>query len=231
MDIKDLFKGVLDDDAIAKIEASGTLKTRLTRGEELASLLDPNEPLTPPAATGALTLADLTNTLKSSLTDFETRLTPKMDERIKAFTDPLVTQFKEELTNARKDAANAGYVARELVRIENEHEKTFSEKFDESKLNDWVKEQQTAGRQFGNVREAYNEWTRDKALEIKLANAREEGKRDAMSGKVVPGVSPAPATGVREKLRTFHTGNNSGKTRTEVLDEKLAALDRKSAVA
>ena len=233
MDLKDLFKGVLDDEAIAKIEANGALKTKLQRGDELVTLIDSGT--VPPELNnnngGGLTLTDLTTQLNTAFAGFETRFTPKIDERVKSVVDPLVTKFTEEIANARRDAANSGYVARELVRIEHEHKETFGEPFEETKLNDWVKEQTTAGRSFSNVREAYNEWTRDRALEKKIQAAREEGKRDALSSQTVPGVSPAPATGVRAHLRAFHSGNNTGKTRTEVLDEKLAALDRKTAAS
>ena len=226
MDLKDLFKGVLDDDAIAKIEANSTLRTRLQRGSEFVDLLDTGEvPPELPKSGAGLSLTDLTNALKTSLTDFETRFTPKIDERVKAITEPLVEKFTSELAAA---SSRAAYLADTMGQIRHEHKETFGEAFDETKLNAWVKEQITGGRNFGNVREAYDAWTGPQRMEKQLAAAREEGKRDAMSGKAVPGVSSSPATGIREKLRAFHSGNNSGKTRTEVLDEKLAALDRRN---
>lgn len=230
MAIIDELRGILGEEAIAKIEGNSTLKTKLTRGDELVGLLDDGK--IPPElnSTGAgLTLDQLTAQLNTAFTGFETRFAPKIDERVKAVVDPLTAKFTEEIANARRDAANVGYVARELVRIENQHKQTFGEDFNESELNTWVKAQQDAGRTFSNVREAYDAWTGPKVMEKKIAEAREEGKRDAMSSRTVPGVSSPAATGVREKFRAFKNGSQSGQTRTDALDQKLAELDARTA--
>jgi hypothetical protein len=228
MAIIDDLRGILGEEAIAKIEGNTTLKSKLLRGDELTSLLDdgtvpPELKRTEPGA--GLSLEDLTKTLNTSLGEFETRFTPKIDERIKAVTEPLVQKFTSELSAA---SARAAELADTMSTIRQEHRENFNEPFEAPKLNAWVKEQQEAGRNFGNVREAYEAWTHDRKWEAKLAAAREEGKRDVASSQHVPGVSSPAATGVRAKLRSFHAGTETGKTRTEILDEKLAALDARS---
>ncbi len=228
MAIIDELRGILGEEAIAKIEGNSTLKTKLLRGDELTSLLDDGTiPVdlnrTQPAA--GLSIEDLTKTLNTSLTEFETRLAPKLDERIKEYVDPLARQFTTALSAATVRAAE---LADTMSNIRQEHRETYNEPFDAPKLNAWIKEQQDAGRDFGNVREAYDAWTHDRKWEAKLAAAREEGKKDAASSHHVPGVSSPAATGVRAKLRSFHAGTQEGKTRTEILDEKLAALDARS---
>lgn len=81
MALIDELTGILGSDAVQKIKMAG-LDTKIERGEQLAAYLDKGElPPDPLAsnATGGLTLDQLTTTLKSSLTDFETTFTPKIE--------------------------------------------------------------------------------------------------------------------------------------------------------
>jgi len=219
MAIIDELKGVLGEDAIAKIQAAG-LADKLVRGEELVTYLDDGRGIPESGSISGFTLEDLTKTLKTSFTDFETSLTPKFSE------------IAKEQAKAVVQAEGSAFLGRAIrmaddtMQIRNEHKQLFGEDLDLEALNKFVGD---SGRTFSSPKEAYKEWTRDRHTELEVERRAEEKAKEKSSSQSIPGVTPAAATGVRGALKAFGRAVNAdGKTRAEVLNEKLSQLERAS---
>jgi hypothetical protein len=224
MALIDDLAGILGVDAIEKIKASG-LNSRIERGDEVLSYLDKGElPPEPKTTASGLTLEDLTKTLKESFGSFETTFTPKISEIAKAQAEAVWTSKANE--------AQAGILAEstkwahQMSQIERAHEKDFNEPLDLDKLNEFAK---NTGRPITSPKAVYDEWTRDRRTELEIEKRATEKAKAQISSQSLPGVSPGSATGVRAALKSFGKAvDASGKTRAEVLNEKLLQMERAS---
>jgi hypothetical protein len=227
--ILDDLKGVLGDEAIAKIEANAALKTRVTRGDELRSYYDGDETTTtttatttteppparkePPAGTGG----------QYDLSAIE-RMLDAREAKQKEF---IKTEF-EALAKARGDELvnNAVKIAvqrtDELSRIYAEHNANYGEAFDSTKFNEYLEANKDKG--FRSIRQAYDAWVAPRALDREVDRKVKE-KLAAESGKNIPGTTPAPATNsnIRHFMKRTGTGATAGETGTS---RAAAMLDR-----
>lgn len=226
MALIDDLKGILGEEAIEKIKAGG-LDTRITRGDEVLNYLDdgklpPEVKNTPPPS--GLTLEDLTKTLKTSLTEFETSFATKMEATAEAKAKALIDAKSNEFYSGV--LAQSTKWADEISDIKLDHRETFGEKLDLEAMRTWAKEN---NKPIDSPKAIYDEFTREKRTEKMIEAKAEEKAKTIISARTVPGVSPASSTGVRAALKTFGKAVNAeGKTRAEVLNEKLASLERAS---
>jgi hypothetical protein len=226
--ILDELKGVLDDATMAKIEANAALKTRITRGDELRSYYDGDEPPVvadpparvdpparpnPPAGTGGqFDLSAIERMLDTKLASINTTIEAKIGDVVKARGDELVN-------NAVKIAVQR---TDELSRIYVEHNANYGEAFDSGKFNEFLEANKDKG--FRSIRQAYDAWVAPKATEREV-DKRVKEKLAAESGKNVPGTTPAPATNsnIRHFMKRTGTGAAAGDTGAS---RAAAMLDR-----
>lgn len=230
--IYDDLRDIIGEDAFAKIESNAAYKARIQRAAEVTDFLDRGE--IPPDNnsgnnntnnnTGALTLEQLTSTLNNSFTSFETKFAPKVAD--------IATKEAEKLLNAKagefltNTLAQSTKWAHEISQIESQNQKLFGESVDLDKMNTWAKEHNLA---ITSPRQIWEAYTQEKRTELEIERRADEKAKAKISSNTVPGVSPAAATGVRAALRTFGKATDAnGRTRAEVLNEKLAELNRAS---
>jgi hypothetical protein len=228
MALIDDLTGILGADAIEKIKTAG-LDKKIERGEQLADYLDKGELPPDPAAKPTITLDDLTNTLKSFGTQLEGSLMPKFSEVAKTAAEEV---WKTKAAQAEPAIlAESTRWAHQMSQIERDYQELTGEKFDDAKLEDLNKYAKDSGKPITSPKAVYDEWIRDKKHELEL-KARDEkiAKLETRTSSTsIPGVTPGAATGVRAALKTFGKAVNAeGKTRAEVLNEKLATLERAS---
>jgi len=225
--IIDDLKGVMSAEEFAKLEANATLKTRITRGEELRSFYDGDEvpavadpPATvePPARTapagtgGQFDLSAIERMLDTKLATINTTIETKIADVVKTRGDELVN-------NAVKIAVQR---TDELSRIYIEHNQNYSEPFDSSKFNEYLEANKDKG--FRTIRQAYDAWVSPRAMEREVDKKVKE-KLAAQSGPNVPGTTPAPATNTN--IRHFMKRTGTGAAATETGASRAAAmLDR-----
>ena len=215
--ILDELKGVLDDATMAKIEANAALKTRITRGDELRSYYDGDEPPVvadpparvdpparpnPPAGTGGqFDLSAIERMLDTKLASINTTIEAKIGDVVKARGDELVN-------NAVKIAVQR---TDELSRIYVEHNANYGEAFYSGKFNEFLEANKDKG--FRSIHQAYDAWVAPKATEREV-DKRVKEKLAAESGKNVPGTTPAPATNsnIRHFMKRTGTGAAAGDT-------------------
>jgi hypothetical protein len=181
----------------------------------------------PPAnsqTSSGLTLDDLTKTLKDSFSNFESTLAPRMNEiaeqRAKALIEQEGGRYRREILS------EAMKMAHQTSQIEAQHRSLFGESLNLDELTKFANE---SGRNFASPTEAWNEWTREKRTELEVQRKVDEALKAKMSSQSIPGVTPGAATGARAALKQFGRAVNAdGKTRAEVLNEKLAQMERAS---
>ena len=222
--IFDDLKGILGEEAFAKIEGS-PLKARLERGDEVLSYLDKGElPPEKNTVSSGLSLEDLTKTLKSSFSEFETSFTTKVDAIAEAKAKSLIDAKGNEFYG--NILAQSTKWADEISDIKSDYRETFGEKLDLETMNKWAKDN---GKTITSPKAIYDEFTREKRTEKLIEQKAEEKYKAKLSSASVPGVSPASSTGVRAALRQFGKAtDSSGKTKAEILNEKLASMERAS---
>ena len=223
MALIDDLEGILGKEAIEKIKAGG-LDARISRGDEVLSYLDdgklPPETKTTPAVSG-LSLEDLTKTLKTSFTEFETSFTSKVDAIAEAKAKSLIDAKSSEFYSGV--LAQSTKWADEISDIKSDYRETFGEKLDLETMRTWAKEN---NKSIDSPKAIYEEFTREKRTEKLIEQKAQEKANAIISSKSVPGVSPAQATGVRAALKTFGKAVNAdGKTRAEVLNDKLRQME------
>jgi hypothetical protein len=182
--------------------------------------------VTIPPSNPGLSLEDLTKTLKSSLGEFETSFTPKISE--------IAKQQAEAVWAAKAKEAETGILAEstkwahQMLQIENEHKSLFNEPLDLEKLNEFAR---ATGRPITSPKAVYDEWVRDRKHEeeLKRKDTKIAELETKNSSRSVPGVTPGAATGIRAALKSFGKAvDANGKTRAELLNEKLASLEHAS---
>jgi hypothetical protein len=158
-----------------------------------------------------------------------------LDKKLGNITDSVrktTTDTVEEIITKRgaELSSNASAVALrnadELNRVYRRHEKEFGEDFDSTKFNEFVEGEMKNNHRFSSVTAAYEDWTKDRRQEKVIANAKDEGAREALKKKAsdfVPGVTPPSA---RSPLSTFinrgRTTDSQGSTAVERAGESLA---------
>jgi len=231
MALIDELTGILGADAIAKIKTAG-LDKKIERGEQLADYLDkgelPPEPVVAPK-NGEITLESLTNTLKTSLSEFETSFTPKISTIAKEQAEAVFAAKAAEVQPTI--LAESTRWAHQMSRIESEYKALTGESFDDAKLEELNQFAKASGKPITSPRAVYDEWIRETKhkLELKAKDDKIAKLETTTSSRTIPGVTPGAATGVRAALKQFGKAVNAdGKTRAEVLEDKLAELSRAS---
>jgi hypothetical protein len=228
MALIDELTGILGAEAVEKIKTSG-LDKKIERGEQLADYLDKGElPPDPAATAGAgITLADLTTTLKTSLGEFESTFTPKIETIAKTQAEAV---WAAKAAEAQPSIlAESTRWAHQMSQIEQDYKNLTGETFDDAKLEELNTFAKASGKPITSPKAIYDEWVRDKRTEKEVERRAEELAQTKISSRTIPGVTPGAATGVRAALKTFGKAVNAeGKTRAEVLNEKLAVLERAS---
>lgn len=200
MALIDDLEGLLGADAAAKLTPE--MRSKLVFGEQLTNYYDgvveeapvrqparaaqPNVVADPPPAAG----------LSAGLSDIEAMFDRKLgniDERIKTQIETAVKPLGQELFNNAVSVSMRN--TRELIHVENRHEKDFGEALDETKFNDFVNNAKTNGRNFSTVREAYDAYTAPRYTEKQIKDGVEEGLRQRSSGQNLPGSTPVASKG------------------------------------
>lgn len=230
----DDLKGILGDDAIAKIEANPALKSRVEKGSELVTMYfgdDDPDPVTPPAnrsnepppaprsVPGAgLDLSAVERMLDTKLGSINTTIDTKLGELVNA-------RGTELLNNAVKIALQR---SDELNRVYNRHSAEFGEVFDSVKFNEFLETPEAKAKNFQSVTQAYEAWVAPRLTQKAIDKGIEDGIK-AKSGSSVPGTTPAPSTNntitfFRKRGTAAEGGATTGAQRAAaILDQKLNA--------
>jgi hypothetical protein len=242
MAILDDLKGILGDDAIAKIEANPAIKERLKKGNELYGLYlgeeevepgsaDPKTTNTvtappPPPSTetkttpGMFDLGAIERMLDKRFENLDTRISDTVNKAIE-------TRGTEVVNNAARIATMR---ADELNRIYLRHTSITGEQFDTEKFNQFLEENKARG--FRSVTEAYNEFIRP-VEEEKRINTEVEKRTKAKSGEHVIGSTPQPSmnSNVRTIMKRTLAAAGEGSTAAQRAADRLNRMEADRAAA
>lgn len=226
MAILDDLKGLLSPAEFAKLEGS-PVATRLTRGDELRSFYDGEEP--PPAATvvdppparqappnggGQFDLSSIERMLDTKLANLNTIVDARVAEVVKTRGDELVN-------NAVKISLQR---ADELNRIYSRHAVETGKAFDSVEFNAFLEKPEVKARGYRSITQAYEDFVAPLTTEREVEK-RVKDRMAAESGKNVPGTTPAPAA--NSNIRVFmKRGANGTDAPTTGAGRAAAALDR-----
>lgn len=237
MALLDDIKEVVGAEAFAKLEASGALKTRLQKGDELFGFYagevdDPpansNNPPPPTTGSGAppnpFDLSGVEKMLERRLGTLETTIKKELDTKITA----AVTEYTK--TN-QSMATQVLQQADQLNRVYLRHNREFGEEFDSKAFAEWnakpenahhLEEGKPVGNRFNSVMESYEAWTaeRRRSKEIDAEVNKRLKERSGSTG--LPGNTPPPATNTNI-LRLMRRGGTDG------ADHPATAADRAAA--
>lgn len=228
MAILDDLKGILSPEDFAKIEGNESLRTRVTRGDELRSFYDGEEPppvetkvdppparREPPANTGgAFDLGAIERMLDTKLKTVNTTIETRVDEIVK-------TRGDEMVNNTVKIAVQR---ADELNRIYGRHLRETGKDFDSAEFNAFLEKPESKARGYRTITDAYNDFVAPLTQEREVERKVKE-RLAAESGQHVPGTTPAPARNgnIREFMKR---GANGGDAPTTGAGRAAAALDK-----
>ena len=238
--ILDDLKGILGDAAIAKLEADGALKARLTRGDELRGYYDGDDDPAPvrtnaqddPAPVRRdvpnrdFDRSDIQKMIDKTITDLNAAFETKVAEAVQKRGDELYNNVR---SGVRGDAL-------QLVKIYTRHQQVTGQEWndaEEVKFNDFLKANNEAvakgaGKRYGTLTEAYNDYIQPVVTEREV-DRRVDEKFKAESGKRVPGTTPAPSVNSnimhfkKRSLAPDGQGLTGAQKAAALLDAKLAA--------
>lgn len=221
MAILDDLKGILGDDAIAKIEANAALKAKISRGDELRGYYDGDEEVTPPARAAeepaparreppaAFDLGAIERMLDTKLGKVNEIVDARVDAAVKTRGDELVN-------NAVKIALQR---SDELNRIYMEHQSNYGEAFDTTKFNEFLESNKDKG--FRSIRQGYDAYIAPRAVEREV-DTKVKAKLAEGSGRHVPGTTPPPST--NSNIRFFKQRSAAGDGTASTGAQRAAAL-------
>lgn len=223
MAILDDLKGLLSPAEFAKIEGNSAIATRLTRGEELRSFYEGEEPpahVDPPARVnppGMFDLSAVERMLDSKLGKINETVDARVAEVVKTRGDELVN-------NAVKISIQR---ADELNRIYYRSERETGEPFDSAKFNTFLESPEAKAARYPTITAAYEAYVAPVVQAKTIADARKEGAAAARaedSGKHVPGTTPGPA--VNANILHFQKRTAAGEAQPTGAGRAAAALDK-----
>ena len=228
MSILDDLKGVLSPDEFAKLEGRQDLANRLSRGDELRSYYDGDEPAsgadyaepvvrtTPPANTGgAFDLSAIDRMLDAKLG----KINEMVDSRV---ADVVKTRGDELVNNAVKISIQR---ADELNRIYGRHEREVGKPFDSADFNTFLEKPEVKARGYRTITDAYNDYVAPVVQQKTIEKGIEDGIKARSGSAAVPGTTPPPAT--NSNIRMFmKRGANGTPAETTGAGRAAAALDR-----
>ena len=228
MSILDDLKGVLSPDEFAKLEGRQDLANRLSRGDELRSYYDGDEPApgadyaepvvrtTPPANTGgAFDLSAIDRMLDAKLG----KINEMVDSRV---ADVVKTRGDELVNNAVKISIQR---ADELNRIYGRHEREVGKPFDSADFNTFLEKPEVKARGYRTITDAYNDYVAPVVQQKTIEKGIEDGIKARSGSSAVPGTTPPPAT--NSNIRMFmKRGANGTPAETTGAGRAAAELDR-----
>lgn len=228
----DDLKGILGDDAIAKIEANPALKSRVEKGSELVTMYygdEETDPAPAPARTtdpapvprsvpGAhLDLSAVERMLDTKLGTISTTIDTKLGEVIQKRGDELVNNAVK-LSVQRTD---------QLLRLYSRATELTGKPLDSVAFNEFLEKDENKGK-FRSIEEAGEAFLAPVAKEKEI-EAEVTKRVAAKSGSNVPGTTPAPSTNntiafFRKRGTAAEGGATTGAQRAAaLLDQKLNA--------
>ncbi len=235
MALLDDLKGILSPEEFAKLDGNAALKPRMTRGDELRSYYDGEEPpvaavapharVTPPPAAGSgqFDLGSIERMLDSKLGKINEVVDARVAEVVKSRGDELYNNVR---AGVRNDAL-------QLVKMYTRHQEVTGAPWtdeEEVKFNDFLKTNNEAvkagsgGKMYKSLTEAYNDYIAP-VVEDRRVDAKVQQRLAAESGKHVPGTTPAPATNSNIRVFMKRSANGAEATTTGA-GRAAAALDR-----
>lgn len=228
MAILDDLKGILGDEAIAKIEGNPALKMKLAKGEELYGYYAGDDDttasatatVTQPAAAAAAShsqfdLGSIERMLDAKLGNMNKTIEDKIGEVVKTRGDELVNSAVK-IALQRSD---------ELNRIYMEHQSNYGESFNSEKFNEYLEQNKDKG--FRSIRQAYESYVQPRAMDREV-DRRVDEKLKKSSGGAVPGTTPAPS--VNSNIRHFKARSASADGQGMTGAQRAAAmLDKRMA--
>ena len=232
MALLDDLKGLLSPAEFAKIEGNQTIATRLTRGDELRSFYDGEEPppvqqqqepppvqrQAPPGTGGAFDLSAIERMFDARMGKLNETVDARVAEVVKTRGDELVN-------NAVKIAVQR---ADELSRVYSRHERETGKPFDSADFNTYLEKPEVKALGFRTITQAYESYIAPVAQAKIIADAKAEGAAAARaedSGKHVPGTTPGPA--VNSNIRHFQSRTATGAAAENTgAGRAAAALDK-----
>ena len=226
-------KGILSPAEYAKLEAKQDLATRLTRGDELRSYYDGDEPppvahvdpppvvRSTPAPPGAFDLTSIERMLDAREQKQRDFIKTELDNAVKSRGDEFVN-------NTVKIAVQR---ADELNRIYARHSELTGKPFDSADFNAFLEKPEIKAKGFRTLNDAYEAYAAPTVTERTIeseVDKRVKAKQAEDSGKHLPGVTPGPA--VNSNVRFFQKRTaTGGQAETTGAGGAAAALDKISA--
>lgn len=232
--ILDDLKGILGDDAIAKIEGNPALKAKVDKAQELYGYYAGEDDDPPPVRSqqdppparqqDPPAVRDNPFDLKSIERMLDTKL-GTVNQTIETKLGEMVTARGNELVNnAVKISLQR---ADELNRIYARHQNDFNEPFDSAKFNEFLESDAGKAGGYKTITSAYEAWVGPRATE-KEVDRRVAAKLAERSGTGV-GSTPGPSTSnktieiFRKRGTAAEGGATTGAQRAAAMLDRLAS--------